>query len=228
VTDEHGYTLVELLIGAMVSLMVLGAIMAMVQVSTRGQDRVSERVYANQRGRPAMNRIVDRLHSACVSPGLAPVRENSTSTSMILYSKSGNTVSPAPDKYVFTLSEGKITESVALGSGSEPSAWTWGAPSTPMALVDGIGSAQVGTPPATVPIFRYFAYAGGQVTTTPLPTPLSAENAAKVVQIDIAFTVAPYAGAASDPGAAITLSDSATLRIEPASEDSAQVNLPCV
>jgi hypothetical protein len=228
VSDEHGYTIIELLVGAMVSLIVLGAILMMVQVATGNQDRVSERVFANQRGRPAMNRIIDRLHSACVSPGLAPVREGSTESSMILYSKSGSAVSPAPDRYVISLSGGKITETVATGSGAEPAAWTWGSPSSPLVLVDGIGAAKAGSPAVSVPLFRYFAYEGGQVAATPLPTPLSAADAAKVVQVDVSFTVGPYATSTADPGAVVTLGDSATLRIEPASEDSAQVNLPCV
>ncbi|HSS04717.1 MAG TPA: prepilin-type N-terminal cleavage/methylation domain-containing protein [Solirubrobacterales bacterium] len=223
-SDEGGYTLVELVVGMMISMVVLTAIFGMVKVATGNQDRTTERVFSNQRGRPVMNRIVDRLHSACVSPGLAPVREGSTDTSMILYSKSGSAVSPTPDKYVISLSGGAITETDSVGSGSEPSKWTFGSPSSPVLLVNGVGTAAVGEPPAGAPLFRYFAYEGGQVAATPLPTPLNEEDAAKTVQVNIAFTVAPRAGAA----AMVTLTDSATLRIEPASEDSAEVNLPCV
>jgi hypothetical protein len=226
--DEAGYTIIELLVGAMVSLVVFGAIMTMVQVSTRNQDRITERVYANQRGRPAMNTIIDQLHSACVSSGLSPVRPGSTETSLILYSKSGEGVSPTPDLYTVSLSGGEINETIATGGGTEPADWIFGSPSSPIRLVDGVGTAKLGTPSASVPLFRYFAYEGGQVATSPLPTPLSVENAAKTVQVNIAFTVMPSSQATSDAGAAITLSDSATLRIEPASEDSAQVNLPCV
>jgi prepilin-type N-terminal cleavage/methylation domain-containing protein len=225
-SDERGYTLVELLVGMMVSLIVLGAIMMMVQVATGNQDRVSERVYANQRGRPAMQRIVDRLHSACVSPGLAPVRAGSTETSMILYSKSGDAVSPIPDRYTYSLSAGTLSETVAIGAGTQPSDWTFGTPSSPVQLLDGVGTAKLGTPAANVPLFRYYAYEGGQVAAAPLSTPLSEESAARTVQVKVAFTVGPSAAAGSE--AAITLSDSATLRIEPASEDSAEVNLPCV
>jgi hypothetical protein len=223
-SDEGGYTLIELMVGMMISMVVLAAVLAMVKVATGDQDRTTERVFANQRGRPVMARIVDRLHSACVSPGLAPVREGSTDNSMILYSKSGSAVSPTPDKYVIALSGGAITETVSAGSGSEPSKWTFGSPSSPLQLLDGVGAAQVGEPPVGVPLFRYFAYEGGQVAATPLQTPLDEEDAAKTVQVNIAFTVAPRAGAAS----LVTLTDSATLRIEPASEDSAEVNLPCV
>jgi Prokaryotic N-terminal methylation motif len=226
--SERGYTLVELLVGMMVSLVVLGAIMAMVQVATGNQNRVSEHVIANQRGRPAMNRIIDLLHSACVSPGLAPIQESSTDSSMTFLSKSGSAVNPTPNKYVFSLAAGRLTETMALGSGLEPSKWTFATPSAPRLLVDGLSTAQVGEPPATVPLFRYFAYEGGQVSATSLPTPLSKTNAAKVVQVNVAFRVAPRAGATANPSSLVTLSDAATLRIEPASENSAEVNLPCV
>ncbi len=226
--DERGFTMVELLVGAMLSIVVLGAIMAMVQVATGNQDRISERVFANQRGRPVMNRIIDSLHAACISPGLAPVRAGSTNTALILYSKAGSAVSPVPNKYTFSLSEGKLTESVATGSGTEPANWTFGTSSTPRSLVNGVGAAEVGNPLVTVPLFQYFAYEGGQVASTPLATPLSAEDAAKTVQVNVAFALGPYVNPTTDTGAAVTLTDAATLRIEPASEDSAKVNLPCV
>lgn len=227
-TDENGYTLIELLIGSMVSLAILAAILAMVRVATGDQNRVSEHVIANQRGRPVMNRIIDRIHSACVSPGLAPVRAGSTESSMIIYSKSSSSVSPTPNIYVISLSAGTMTETVATGSGTEPSNWTFGTASSPYQLLDGVGTVQIGEPPVATPLFRYYAYEGGHVATSPLPVPLSAENAAKTVQVNVAFSVAPSANSSSLQGASVTLSDAATLRIEPASEDSAQVNLPCV
>jgi hypothetical protein len=216
------------MVGMMMTIIVLGAILAMVQVATGDQDRVTERVFADQRGRPAMNRMVDSLHAACVSPGLAPVREGSSDASLIVYSKAGSAVSPVPDRFNFTLSGGVLTETVAKGSGTEPANWTFGAASSPRTLVNGVGKAEVGEPPALVPVFRYYAYEGGQVASTPLPTPLNAENAARTVQINIAFSLGPYINPTTDTGAALTLTDSATLRIEPASEDSAKVNLPCV
>jgi hypothetical protein len=226
--DEGGFTLVELMIGSAVSLVVLGAILTMTQVAADSQNRVVQRTYANQRGRPAMDRIVDRLHSACVSPGLAPVRTGSTESSMILYSKSGSAVNPAPNRYVISLSGGSLTETEAAGTGTEPSNWTFGTPSSPYTLVNGVGAATVGEPPASAPLFRYYAYEEGHVASAPLPVPLSTEDAARTVQVDIAFSVGPTGGTPSDPGSPIVLTDSATLRIEPASEDSAQVNLPCV
>jgi hypothetical protein len=175
-----------------------------------------------------MDRIIDSLHASCLSPGLAPVRPGSTESSLIVYSKSGSAVSPVPNRYTFTLTEGKLTETVATGSGTEPANWTFGTPSVARTVVNGVGKAEIGNPTGTVPIFRYFAYEGGQVASTPLATPLSSEDAARTVQVNVAFSLGPYVNPTTDTGAALTLTDSATLRIEPASEDSAKVNLPCV
>lgn len=230
VSGERGYTIVELMVAMTASLVVLGAIMMIVQVATRHQDRVAEQVAANQRARPTMTRIVDRLHSACVSPGLAPVQAGSTGSSLILLSKAGEDVSPIPDKYVLTLSGGSLSETVYKGTGGAAPTWTYGSPSAPLQLLDGVSAASLGEPPVAVPLFRYFAYEDGEVEDTPLPTTptgLSAADAARTVQVDVAFTVAPNAST-SDPSTSIAVSDSATLRIEPASEDSAEVNLPCV
>lgn len=226
--DERGFTIVELMIGTAVFLVVLGAILAMTQVATHGQDRVAQRVTANQRGRPVMTRIIDRLHSACVSPGLSPVQAGSDGDSMTLLSKAGDAVSPVPNRYVVDFSDGALSETVYPGTGGDPPDWTFGSPSAARQLLDGVSAGAVGDPPVGVPLFRYFAYDGGEVEEAPLPTPLSEEDAARTVQVDVAFTTAPSAVPPSDPNAPITLADSATLRIEPASEDSAEVNLPCV
>jgi prepilin-type N-terminal cleavage/methylation domain-containing protein len=230
VSGERGYTLVELLVAMTASLVVLGAILTIVQVSTHQQDRVAEQVAANQRARPAMTRIIDRLHSACVSPGLAPVQEGSDGDTLILLSKAGEAVSPIPDKYVYSLSEGVLSETVYPGTGGEPGEWTFGSPSEPRQVLDGVSAAEVGEPPESVPVFRYYAYEGGEVSDTPLPTSpegLSETNAARTVQVDVAFTAAPNASS-TNPSLSLAVTDSATLRIEPASEDSAEVNRPCV
>lgn len=227
-SDEHGYTLVELLVGMFVTLVLLGSIMTIVQAATRHQDRVAEQVAANQRARPAMTRIVDRLHSACVSPGLAPVREGSDAGTLILLSKAGDDVSPTPDRFVLSFADGALTETAYPVSGGEAPDWTFSeTPTYTRELLDGVSAAELGEPPVTVPVFRYYAYDEGQVDEEPLTPPLDAAEAASTVQVDIAFTVAPHESS-TDPSRSIAVSDSATLRIEPASEDSAEVNLPCV
>ncbi|HWM64277.1 MAG TPA: prepilin-type N-terminal cleavage/methylation domain-containing protein [Solirubrobacterales bacterium] len=229
-SDESGYTLVELLVGMFVTMVVLGAIMMIVQVATRHQDRVAEQVAANQRARPAMTWIVNQLHAACLSPGLAPVLEGSDDNELILLSKAGDDVSPIPDKHIFTYAGGMLSESVYEGTDGEAPDWEFAATPTTRSLIDDVGEAALGEGSEIVPVFRYYAYDGGEVEETPLvtsPNGLSAADAARTVQVDVAFTVTP-SSAAPDQNASIALTDSATLRIEPASEDSAQVNLPCV
>ena len=79
-----------------------------------------------------------------------------------------------------------------------------------------------------MPAFQYFAYSGGQVSTTPLPTPLSLTDATRTVKVTVTFATNPNSAAPNDAKAPITLSDSTSLRLEPASEDASEVNLPCV
>lgn len=216
--DERGMTVAELVMGIPIFLIVFSAILMMTEVATHNQDKVAKRVAVNQRARPELTRLMDQLHSACVAPGVAPVLVGSTPTSLIFISKPGSAVNPTPDKRIVTLSGGTLTESVYPATGGSPPSWTYSStPTSTRQLLTGVSS------PA---LFRYYEYEGGQVSTTPLPTPLNAADAATTVQVAISFTYST--GAGTDPNAPITLSDSATLRLEPASEDTSEVNLPCV
>lgn len=228
-TDDRGFTLVELMVSIAAFMVVLSTIFAMVQVSTHNQARVASRVATNQRARPVMTHVLNMLHSACVSPGVAPVLAGSSSTSMTFISRSGAAVSPTPNKYITGLTSGNLVESVYPVTGGAPPSWTFSTTaSSTRTLLAGVNQGSIGDPPVTVPIFRYFAYAGGQLSPTPLPTPLSTADAARTVHVTVAFAAAPGEGSVPDPGSPITLADSTTLRLEPASEDSAETNLPCV
>ena len=228
-SDERGMTIVEMLVGMVASLAVLTAILTLVQVTTQGQRRVADHVAANQRGRPVMTNILDALHSWCVSRGVAPVLAGSGNSSMSFLSRSGSAVSPTPDKHVVTLSGTTLSESVYPATGGAAPSWTFSpTPSSTRQLLTGVGAGSAGSPPSSVPLFQYFAYLGGQVSATPLTTPLSANDAARTVQVTVAFSSSAGSGTASDAREPITLSDSAILRLEPASEDSSEVNLPCV
>jgi hypothetical protein len=218
--DERGFTVAELVMTIPVFLIVMTTILVMIQVATHNQDRVARRVAVNQRARPELTRLMDQLHSTCVAPGVAPILEGSTATSLGFISKSGEEVSPIPDKYVVTLSGGNLSESVYPATGGTAPTWTFApTPALTRQLLTGVSAPTPGP-------FRYYEYENGQVSTTPLPMPLSAGDAATAVQVAISFTYAT--GAGTDAKAPITLSDSATMRLEPASEDTSEVNLPCV
>ena len=231
--DEGGYTLIELLVGTMVAMIVFGTILTVIQVSVRAQADNATRVAINQRGRPAMTRIIERLHAACMSPGLAPVQAGSGDNTMVLLSKPGSDVTPMPDRYLIGLSGDTLVEETFPSTAGEAPVWTFAtAPSRYFEIVDGIEQARLGKPAALAPLFRYYAYedanGDGKVETVLLDTPLDEEAAARTVQVNVAFKVTARSGSEDDSDGSITLTDSATLRIEPASEDSAQVNLPCV
>lgn len=232
-SDEHGYTLIELLVGTMIAMVVFGTILTVVQVSVKTQARNAERVAINQRGRPAMTRIIERLHAACMSPGLAPVQAGSGDNTMVLLSKPGSDVTPTPNRLVIGLTGDRLVEEAFPATAGEAPKWTFSTePDSYFAIVDGIEQARLGKPAAPTPLFRYYAYEDanddGKVETVLLDTPLSEEAALRAVQVNVAFKVTARSGSEDDSDGSITLSDSATLRIEPASEDSAQVNLPCV
>jgi prepilin-type N-terminal cleavage/methylation domain-containing protein len=228
--DSRGFTVAEMLMAMAVFTIVFGTIIATIQVATHSQSKVSRHVIADQQARPVMTALIDRLHSSCVAPGIAPIQAGSTGSAISFVSKAGSAVSPTPDKRVVSLSGTTLTEQVYPATSGAPPSWTFsGTATSDRTLLTGVTAAKLGSPAVAVPVFRYYAYVGGQVSATPLAVPLSAADAAKTVQVEVAFAVGGGgSGAAVDPTEAIAISDSTTLRLEPASEDSAEVNLPCV
>lgn len=229
IRDEQGFTVAEMLMSMAVFMVVFGTILAMIQVATHNQSRVARHVVADQRARPVMTAMIDKLHSSCVAPGIAPVLSGSTSSAISFLSKSGSTVSPTPDTRVVALGGTTLTEQVFPATGGSPPSWTFSnTASSNRTLLTGVTAAKAGSPSVSVPVFRYYAYTGGAVSTTPLATPLSSTDAARTVQVDVAFAVGGSDNATQDTNEPVSIVDSTTLRLEPASEDAAEVNLPCV
>jgi hypothetical protein len=214
-------TVIELLAGIIGFTVIFGAIMEMTIVATHNQDRIVQRVAADQRARPTMTRIMDGLHSACVAPRVAPIAPGSTSTSMTYVTKSGSAVTPLPDRRTLTLSGTTLTEQVATATGGVPPTWTFGTPSTPRPVLTGV------TAPGGV-VFRYFRYVSGQLSGTPLPVPLSSTDAARTAYVTVSLTFQPARGVSSqDTRSPITLTNSADLLLQSASPVVTQENLPC-
>ena len=227
-SDERGVSLAEMLMGMFVFAIVFGAILTMVEAAMHNQDRVAKRVYANQKARPALTGIIDSLHSSCVAPGIAPVLVGSTGNSITFLSEFGDDVSPIPDKRTIYMDGSAIKEIVEPGLSGAPGSWSFGPASSPRTLIEGVSLGSVGSPAVSPPLFRYYKYVSGQIDTTPLAVPLDAERSAITVLVEVAFAVSPGGTPSSDPTSKVTLTDSTTLRLEPASEDSAERNLPCV
>lgn len=233
-SSERGFTLVELLVAMAISIVVLIGILSLVDVTTRGSARVASRVEVNQRARVTLQRLVDELHSTCVSPNVLPVVAasngyTSNDSNLIFLQQTGSEVSPTPNEHVVSLEGDTLKERVypANAGGTAPN-WTFAAtPSSTTELATDVGPASVGSGSSTVPPFQYFAYQGAQLSTTPLPTPLSASDAARTVAVTISFSVSPRSNPANDQHAAVSVSDSVVLRLSPASEAATEVNPPC-
>ena len=223
---EQGITVVELLVAISAGIAVLMGAFAMLNGTLRGSARTQQRVDANQRGRPVMTRIMDELHSVCVAPGIAPLYAGSDDDTAIFLHRTGNDVAPIPDKHVIDLTAGTITDAeYAPASGSVGPNYTFAGAATTTRLLTNVGQASIGGAP--VPMFRYYQFQAGSLDPTPLPTPLSATNAAKTIQVTVSFAVSPSKTQVAESTTAVSLSDSALFRFTPAAEDATSVNLPC-
>ncbi len=72
--SERGFTLIEVLVAASTSVLVAGALMGILTISTHQSKLLTDRVQANRTARTAMNKLVNPLHSACLAAGFAPIR----------------------------------------------------------------------------------------------------------------------------------------------------------
>ena len=220
--DERGTTMIELLVSISATLIVMMGVVTLTTTVLHHQDRINRRVDANSRGRPVMTRMVQGLHSACVTSHIVPVRTGSTGTSITFLSKSGSAVGPTPDLHTISLSGSTLRETVFPMTGTAPNWTPLGTPSSNAALLTNVGA------PGGV-IFRYYDFVNGGLSTTPLPTPLSDTNAARVSYVTITFSVSPSAGVSSqDLGSPMVLNSGADLRLENAGQYPNQDNLPCI
>ncbi|HEV7398796.1 MAG TPA: hypothetical protein VGN84_00860 [Solirubrobacterales bacterium] len=222
IQDERGVTLIELIVTLAVGMVILFALSMVIIVSLRETDRVSARVGAVQQARSSLYYVVNELHSACISPQVAPVQEESTGTSLTFYHQAGSAIVPTPIKSTVSLSEGTLTQSdFKYESGTAPKEWKFAKKAySSRQLVTGIGP----TPPSSS-IFSYFIYINGQLS-APLTT-LNFETTPRVVAVHIAYMVAPSTTPVFDPHAAASVQNTALLRLTPPSFNTSAVNLPC-
>jgi hypothetical protein len=219
-SEESGFTLVEQLVALAAGLIVLFGVTSMIMTSLRESSRVSGRVDATQRARIVLYQVVDGLHSACVAPQIAPVQAGSSPTILSFLHQTGSAVAPTPVLSTLTLTGGTLSESVYQSTGGTAPTWTFASsPASTRQLMTGVASSP--------PPFRYFSYTAGQISAAPLPTPLSAADAARTVQVSVALTVSPSNTPIADPNAAASVQDTALLRFSPAAFSTSANNLPC-
>lgn len=232
-SDERGFTLVELLVAMAVGTIILLAAFNLIDRGTHATGRIAGRVEANQRARPVMQRIMDQLHSSCVADNVTPIMAGSTATQMQFLTQTGSTASITPDKHVITLAGTTLTDATYKASPTTPTitssstSWTFSsAVASTRELLTGVASAMTGSPSVATPLFQYYAYVSGQLSSTPLAVPLTAATAKTAAAVTVSFAATPSA-ARDDSHRAVTLSDTATMRFTAPDEDSTVTELPC-
>jgi Tfp pilus assembly protein PilW len=224
---EHGFTLMEMLVAMVSGMVVIIATLSILDISIGESSRISERVDADQRGRLALEKIMLELHSSCVASEFAPVQSESKGTSIIFVSQSGSEASfPAVTEHKITFASeggGKLTDTSYLSSSGSGGTWTFPeTATTTQTLLTGVSqSVREGV---SVPVFQYYKYVEGKLSTTPETVPLSASDAKLTAEVTVSFTTAPSSGrTAADRQ--VDLTNTAVLRYDPASASG--TNSPC-
>lgn len=225
IRDERGMTLIELVVAMAAGMIVFAGVTTTVVASLHQSTRVTRRVHATQEARMTVHRIVTELHSACVAAEVAPIQEESSGTVLSYVYQTGSAATLTPVVHKVSLSGTTLSTSTYQSiSGSTPE-WAFSTtPSSTSTLMTNVSAVSAGEP-----IFTYYRYVNGQVSSTPLVAEpsLGAANAVVAVKVEIALKVTPpgsSVGAAKLPG---IVQDSALLRFTPPGSKSTALNLPC-
>lgn len=204
--SQDGDSLTELLVAMVLGLIIIFASLSMLDGSSRLAARTQAHVDATRRGRLAMEEITRVLRSQlCLGPGTPPISQGLNS-SVMFYANLG-TVDAPPHRFTLRLTAGSWWLDEYVGTGTPPSL-VW--PSTPASsklLLTGV------TPTSGVPVLRYWAFGSTQPIQPDLllPTPVSAADAARTVQISVAFVVSPDPRL-GQPQSNVTLRDAVYVR----------------
>lgn len=225
VRDQRGFMLIELLLSLTLAIVLLTGVFGVLRLAMTQSTDSLDRVDSGQSGRSAMQHMAQELHSSCVAPGAVPVLAGSTATSLAFLSQYGSAVSLTPAEHVVALSGATLTDSTYPATGGTAPNWTL-APSPSSQLVLDANASQATINGAVQPVFQYFAYSGGALSTTPLATPLSAADALNTAEVTISFAASP-GDRSRTVGRSTVFTNSVVLRFQPASNLAATPDLPC-
>lgn len=218
--DEEGATLVELLVGMGMGMVVLAGLSMVLIVTLHGNARVDARVEATDNARVTMTRIIEELHSACVEPTIAPVKEGSTSETLIFShgpygSQTGAGGTPSPSQTAITSKIEYSEPEQTLTEYHPPS-------SEPRILLSNVSPIS-----AEEPVFSYWKYhTGTPERLIPGAIGLNGGQADETILVKIAFAESPKNEPVSDSGATTAIRNSATLRLTPPAYNATTVK-PC-
>jgi Tfp pilus assembly protein PilW len=223
--SERGTTLVELIVAMAAGIVVMATLSLLIIGVLHSSARVNSRVDATQRGRIAVTRIVEQLHSACLAPKAAPILEKSSGTSLQFIHAVGTQatqVAPIPTKTKIEYSGGTLTQYDYAGTGTYPGT-TYSGTATTTTLLTKVAP----IPPGTS-VFSYFGSSNGTITeVVPGSEGLTSTQAATVSEVRVGVSASPGTSPISDGGAAASIKDSAALRLTPPSFNEKAAAPPC-
>jgi hypothetical protein len=221
--DEEGTSMVEVVVGMGMGMVVLAGLSILLIMTVRGNARVDARAEASDNARVTMTRIMEQLHSACVSPTLSPVQSGSKSTQLIFkHGTYGGQASASPEA---------ITTTIAYSSKEDGTLWETD-------VVSGKETKRLLLSHVSLPTSeqskggRVFQYANNTVQPGPFEWTgiehiLSAEEAEKTILVTVAFTARPKSEPVADAGSATEIENSATLRLTPPVYEEGKQAKPC-
>lgn len=245
---QDGYTLIELMVAIMISMIVILAAFSLLEFTSRDVSRITDRAQADQTGRVALENIMLRLHSACVAVTVNPIQSPSSATELRLISETSplnannEPVSALATvglhRYVYNASAGTLTEYTTKSTGQNTAGeFTFNESETPVKRLLLTHISQTVKGGVTLPIFQYYRYYRqgdanpelGRIAQNLPVTPSTPAEAAKVAKVAVNFTLAPEAheNSFAKGDRALPLEDAAVLRLAPASEAANSPNEPC-
>lgn len=238
-----GYTLIEMLVGIVASVVVVTALIAVLTLTLRETSRTFTRTDATEHARVEVETLMNELHSACTAYGITPIQSGSTGTSMIFTSAYGDAAVPTAVQHTISWnsSTGALTDTTSSGTKT---------------LLSNVSEYTNPSTGATTPMFQYFAYEqptnssgvgytdanGNQLmmlldgtqqpvpgtsstypanNPDPLTAPLTSSSAASAVEVVMTLVVgatgtAPDNTQLAGGGTSDEITDSAVMRLTPA------------
>jgi prepilin-type N-terminal cleavage/methylation domain-containing protein len=245
--EQHGVTLIELLVAMIMALVVSLAAFSILEFTTNDVSRITSRAHVDQTGRIALQKIMLALHSSCVALEVNPIVEGSAGEKLKFISESGT--EPAfstVHEHVITYNKTAetLTEQTFVSTGAETKEGNYPFSTTPTSsipttLLTGVEQSESGG--TKTPIFQYYKYyKKGETIPTgdpeapygeliPVSTGFSKEEAERVAKVTIGFTMKPEGteSVIAKGDQPIALEDSAVFRLTPSSTSSTGLNAPC-
>lgn len=222
--DERGTTIIELLVGMAMGMIVLVGLTMVIITTLHGTARVDARVEATQNARLTVTRIIEELHSACIAPQVAPVKEGSSKIKLIFWHAAGgegHAVTPIPVKSEISLEGGALRQIDKAKTGIVNGEYVFESVGKTQTLISHV------SPPPGGAVFSYYNYANGALSSSALATSLSKASAEQTILVKVTLVAEPASNPVRDASADATVSDSATLRLTPPSFDESAAASPC-